>query len=368
MEMARYPKKIPKTMHAVQLTGHGGPEKLIYRTDLDLPKIGDNDVLIRVKAAGLNNTDINTRIGWYSKSFGSKANKRDNTKITPHPDQGAGWSGTPLDFPRIQGADVCGYIVEVGKNIDKNRIGQRVIARTMMQDPENSNPFHCWTMGSECDGGFAQYNVTRSSEVFKINCDWSDVELASIPCAYSTAENMLQRVGLGKEKVLITGASGGVGTAAIQLAALRGAEIIALANKKKSTLLEKIGATRVLDRECNLETEIDLNSIDVVVDLVAGPYWQSMLNVLKNGGRYIASGAIAGPIVELDIRTLYLKDITLIGATYQDKICFENLINYIESGRITPLVAKIFPLKKIKEAQEMFLEKKFVGKIVLKIP
>ena len=111
-----------------------------------------------------------------------------------------------------------------------------------------------------------------------------------------------------------------------------------------------------------------MNSIDVVVDLVAGPNWQSMLNVLKNGGRYIVSGAIAGPIVELDIRTLYLNDITLIGATYQDKICFENLINYIESGRITPLVAKIFPLKKIKEAQEMFLETNSLGKLFSKYP
>ena len=355
-------------MHAVQLVGHGGLEKLIYRTDLDVPKVGDNEVLIRVKAAGVNNTDINTRIGWYSKSFFPEEDKKGSDRLNSDYGQYTSWSGTPLKFPRIQGADVCGYIVDVGKNINPNRIGQRVIARTMMQDPENLNAFQCWTMGSECDGGFAQYNVTRSSEVFEINSDWSDIELGSIPCAYSTAENMLHRVGLGQERVLITGASGGVGTASIQLAVLRGAEIIAQANQKKSKLLKKIGATKVVNREANLETEIELNSIDVVIDLVAGERWQSTLNVLKNGGRYITSGAIAGPFVELDVRTLYLKDLTIMGATYQDKICFENLIKYIEGKRIRPLVAKSFPLKKIKEAQKMFLKKQFVGKIVLEIP
>ena len=210
-------------MHAVQLVGHGGLEKLIYRTDLDVPKVGENEVLIRVKAAGVNNTDINTRIGWYSKSFFPEEDKKGSGRLNSDYDRYTSWSGTPLKFPRIQGADVCGYIVDVGKNINPNRIGQRVLARTMMQDPENLNAFQCWTMGSECDGGFAQYNVTRSSEVFEINSDWSDIELASIPCAYSTAENMLHRVGLGQERVLITGASGGVGTASIQLAVLRGA-------------------------------------------------------------------------------------------------------------------------------------------------
>ena len=89
-------------------------------------------------------------------------------------------------------------------------------------------------MGSECDGGFAQYNSARSSEVYKIKSSWSDIELASISCAYSTAENMLHRVVLGKERVLITGASGGVASAAIPLASPRGAEIIAQASKKKS--------------------------------------------------------------------------------------------------------------------------------------
>ena len=359
---------LPKKMHAVQLVGHGGLDKLSYRDDVDLPRMGEDDVLIRVRAAGVNNTDINTRIGWYSKSVSSDTNSGSREGLKSTSTQDASWSGVPLVFPRIQGADVCGHIVDVGRNVSRSRIGERVLARTMMQDPKNQSRFHCWTMGSECDGGFAQYNSTRASEVYAIESSWSDIELASIPCAYSTAENMLHRVGLGTERVLITGASGGVGSAAIQLASLRGAQIIAQASINKAEALMEIGADRVIDRDCNLIDELEPNSIDVVVDLVAGPIWPSVLNVLRTGGRYVASGAIAGPIIKLDIRTLYLKDLTLMGATYQDKICFENLIGYIEKGALKPIIAKTFPLSEIKQAQEMFLEKQFIGKIVLEIP
>jgi len=105
--------------------------------------------------------------------------------------------------------------------------------------------------------------------------------------------------------------------------------------------------------------------VDVVVDLVAGSAWPSLLDVLKRGGRYVTAGAIAGPMVELDVRTLYLKDLTLIGCTFQDDIVFENLVGYIERGEIRPVVARTSPLKDISEAQETFLAKQFTGKPVL---
>ena len=360
--------QIPTHMHAVHLTGHGGIEKLVYKTDVPVPQIADDEVLIRVRAAGVNNTDINTRIGWYSKSVTEDTNSGGADGIEDVNADDASWSGEPLVFPRIQGADVCGEIVAVGKDVDPKRIGERVLVRTMMQDPKNSDRFYCWTMGSECDGGFAQYNKSRASEVFAIDSDWSDVELASIPCAYSTAENMLHRVGLGAERVLITGASGGVGAAAVQLAKRRGAEVIAQAGASKAEAVMAAGASRVIDRNDNPAEVLGTEAVDVVVDLVAGPAWPNLLDVMKRGGRYITAGAIAGPIVELDVRTLYLKDLTLMGSTFQDKVCFENLINYIEKGEIKPMVAATFPLEEIGKAQEMFLEKKFVGKIVLTIP
>ena len=101
------------------------------------------------------------------------------------------------------------------------------------------------------------------------------------------------------------------------------------------------------------------------MDLVAGPQWPQLLEVLKIGGCYVCAGAIAGPMVELDVRTLYLKDLTLIGCTFQEDVVFENLISYIEQGEIRPLVAKTYPLTDIVEAQSDFLAKKFLGKLVL---
>jgi NADPH:quinone reductase-like Zn-dependent oxidoreductase len=270
-----------------------------------------------------------------------------------------------MQFPRIQGADCCGIIVAVGDSVDSARVGERVIVRNMLRSYVDYRPFECWTLGSECDGAFAQYTRAPAGETFKIESDWSDAELASIPCAYSTAENMLHRARVGAEHVLVTGASGGVGSAAVQLAKRRGAHVTAIASTEKMEALRSLGADEVVDRNTDLVAAIGGDSIDVVVDLVAGEGWPALLDVLKRGGRYVTAGAIAGPLVELDVRTLYLKDLTLIGCTFQDDVVFENLVGYIERSEIRPLVAKTFPLAEISEAQQVFLEKKFTGKLVL---
>ena len=343
---------IPKLMHAVILTGHGGIDKLEYKNNIDVPVPKKDEVLIRVKGTGVNNTDINTRIGWYSKSDDKNMND-------------GSWSGNSLDFPIIQGADICGNIVAVGSQVNQSRIGERVIVRTMQTVPENQKNFSAWTVGSECNGGFAQYTSIRSSEAFVINSNWTDAEIASIPCAYSTAEGLLHRSQVEKEKVFITGASGGVGSAAIQLAKLRNATVIAQCSSEKKDEVKKIGADKIVFRDSDLIEELGKNSVDVVIDLVAGSNWKQLLDILKPGGRYATSGAIAGPIVELDVRTLYLKDLTLYGCTHQQKEVFTNLIGYIERNEIRPLVAKTYPLQDIKKAQEDFLSKKYTGKLVL---
>lgn len=351
---------LPTTMNGVYLTGHGGPERLEYRTDIPLPMPKDDEVLIRVLAAGVNNTDINTRIGWYSKSITGATEDATSTDD----DADASWTGRPLVFPRIQGADVCGEIAAVGRDVNSSRIGERVIVRTM-QSPEGARPYECITFGSETDGGFAQFCTARASETYAIECDWSPAELASIPCAYSTAENALHRAKLASETLLITGASGGVGSAAIQLAKRRGARVIAVCSESKAEAVKAIGADQIIFRGDDLVKTLGENSVDIVYDLVAGPQFSQLLDVLKIGGRYVTSGAIAGPICEIDIRTLYLKDLTLMGTTFQEEIVFRNLINYIENGEIKPLVAARFALKDITKAQEKFIEKSFVGKLVL---
>jgi NADPH:quinone reductase-like Zn-dependent oxidoreductase len=352
-------------MTAVVLTGHGSLDKLDLRHDVQVPTPDAGQVLIRVMAAGVNNTDINTRIGWYSKSVTADTNAGGAGGFGSDANADGAWSGEPLTFPRIQGADVCGRIVAVGQGADAGRIGERVIVRSMMADPRADRPYTCWTFGSECDGGFAQFAVAPADETFTVNCTWSDAELASIPCAYSTAENMMHRAGIGTERVLITGASGGVGSAAVQLARRRGAEVIAVCSASKAQDVLALGAHRVIDRNADLLSELGKNSVDVVVDLVAGPTWLVFMDLLRPGGRYAVAGAIAGPISEIDIRTLYLKDLTLFGCTFQEKVVFQNLIGYIEAGEIRPLVAKTYPLSEIVKAQTDFLAKTYTGKLVL---
>ena len=349
-------------MSAILTTGHGGFEVLEFRNDVKVPKPKSDQVLIKVLGAGINNTDINTRTAWYSKSVTGQTDSKDSQGL----DDDGSWSGEPINFPIIQGADCCGEIVDVGDNVDIERIGERVLVRTMQQYAVDYRPYECWTMGSECDGAFAQYMVAFSDESFKVESDWTDTELASIPCAYSTAENLLERsVVKESEVVLITGASGGVGSAAIQLAKRRGASVIAVASKAKASEVKKIGADKVINREDGIRFSLSNESVDVVIDLVAGQEWGDLLGALKKGGRYAAAGAIAGPIVELDVRTLYLKDLTLIGCTFQDSQVFENLIVYIERNEIKPLVMNSYPLKEIVNAQKDFLAKKYVGKLVL---
>ena len=352
-------------MHAVVLTGHGGLEKLEYRTDVPTPQPKPGELLIRAAAAGVNNTDINTRIGWYSKAINEATNTGGSDGFETVNEDDASWSGTPMSFPRIQGADVCGYVVAVGEGVSRERIGQRVLVRNMLRTYVDYRPYECWTIGSECDGGFAQFTVAPTLETHPVDCDWTDAELASIPCAYSTAENMLHRARVGTERVLITGASGGVGSAAVQLAKRRGATVIALSSIAKKAEVLALGADQVLDRKADLIAELGTGSIDVVIDLVAGEQWPSFLEVLRRGGRYATAGAIAGPICQIDVRTLYLKDLTLMGCTFQEDEVFANLISYIEAGEIRPVVAKIYPLHDIAQAQDDFLAKKHTGKLVL---
>ena len=353
-------------MAAVLLTGHGGVDKLAYRTDVPVPKPAPGEVLIRVRAAGINNTDINTRIGWYSKSVTGATGSGGAGEFQVADDADGSWSGEPLKFPRIQGADCCGHIVAVGEGVSASRIGERVLVTTIQGAASDAAAYDSWTYGSECDGAFAQYAVARSAETFKVACDWSDAELASIPCAYSTAEGMLQRAEIGKgERVLITGASGGVGSAAVQLARRRGAEVIAVAGEAKADAVRALGADRVLPRGADLIATLGRDRLDAVVDLVGGPAWPHLLAVLRRGGRYVTDGAIAGPTVEVALRTLYLKDLRLLGCTWQDSAVFPALVSYIERGEIRPVVARTYPLSEIRRAQEDFLAKGFVGKLVL---
>ncbi|WP_417586443.1 alcohol dehydrogenase family protein [Pararhodobacter oceanensis] len=352
---------LPETMSAVVLTGHGGLDRLEWREDLPLPRPQAGEVLIRVGASAVNNTDVNTRTGWYSKAVRGDTGAAATKGYDGAADADGAWSGA-LSFPRIQGADCCGVIVAVGACVDAARLGERVLVRPMHQ-PEGGAADALVTFGSERDGGFAQFTTIDSDHALRVNSPLSDTELASFPCAFSTAEGMIQRANLGAERVLITGASGGVGSAAVQLAKRRGAHVTATTSPAKMDALKALGADATLGRDDPLQAQ----AFDVVLDLVGGPRWPALLEALTNHGRYVTSGAIAGPIVELDLRTLYLKDLLLIGSTRQDPRVFTDLIRYIEAGEIRPVVAKTYPLHELRAAQEAFLDKSHLGKITIDV-
>lgn len=345
---------IPSVMTGVQLTGHGGLDQLVLRNDLPVPIPGARDALIKVGAAAVNNTDINSRTGWYSKSDGNSSD--------------ASWTGNAIQFPRIQGADVCGRVIAVGDQADGGLLHERVLVEPCLREANGEVLAQPWYFGSECDGGFAEYAVVAARHVHKISSRFSDVELASFPCSYSTAENLLTRAKVTVDDVvLVTGASGGVGSAVIQLAKARGARVIGITSPAKAAGVLRLGAEQALARNDSVVQRLGKNSVDVVVDLVAGQQWPSLLEVLKPFGRYAVAGAIAGPLVELDVRTLYLKDLSLFGCTVLDEDVFKDLVKRIEAEEIAPLVANTFPLSAVAEAQKQFELKQHVGKLVIKV-
>ncbi|SHJ11234.1 NADPH:quinone reductase [Shimia gijangensis] len=345
-------------MKAVLTMGNGDYDMLRY-CDVPVPSPGPDEVLLKVLGAGVNNTEINTRLGWYSASVSSSTEETSDVEASD-----GGWNDvTP--FPFIQGTDCCGEVVAVGTNVSAERIGERALVRACMRKSGYQSMDNVW-MASDFDGAFAQYVVVPASEVFAVTCDWSDVELATIPCAYGTAENMVHRACVkAGDHVLIAGASGGVGSAAVQLVKRRGATVTAIAGGSKMDQVMAIGADRVIDRNEDVLQVLGKEAVDVVIDNVAGPEFPAMLEVLKRGGRFVSSGAIGGPVVELDMRTFYLKDISMIGCTAWDEPVFPNLIGYIERGEIRPLLAQTFPLHQIVEAQKAFLKKQHVGNFVL---
>jgi NADPH:quinone reductase-like Zn-dependent oxidoreductase len=355
---------VAPTMKAVVTVGNGGLDMLEYR-DVPVPRPDRGEVLLQVLAAGVNATDSNTRLGWYSAkaTAGTQTAAEAEDGVASSGEVG-GWNA-PTPFPLIQGTDCCGRVAGVGPGGDGSLIGRRVLVRPCMRPLGFASMATIW-MASDFDGAFAQFVKVPASEVFAVDCALSDAELGAIPCAYATAENMLHRAGVtGHDRVIVTGASGGVGSAAVQLAKRRGADVTAVARRAKTDALRAIGADRVIDRDADIVTTLGERSVDVVVDNVSGPGFGGLLEVLKTGGRYVSSGAIAGPMVTLDKRTFYLKDLTLNGCTAWDERVFPDLISSIERGELRPLVAKTFPLERIADAQREFLEKEHLGKFVL---
>ncbi|MEX0278374.1 MAG: alcohol dehydrogenase family protein [Ruegeria sp.] len=355
----------PTTMQAMVTMGHGDLDQMVWHEDWPCPAPASGEVLIKVGACGLNNTDVNTRSGWYSKTVSDATTGGAFEEVG---EDDPTWGGAPLIFPRIQGADVCGQIVAVGEGVDPRRIGERVITDCWLRDPaEPLNKDKTGYFGSERDGGFAQYATIPAQNAIAIDSPLSDAELATFSCSYSTAEGMLTRAQvIEADTVLVPGASGGVGGALVQLAKRRGARVIALASEAKHGDVAELGPDRILPRAPdNLRAALGDEKITVVADVVGGPYWPTLIDILERGGRYTCSGAIAGPMVEFDLRTFYLRDLTFTGSTVIDPQVMQNLVRYIEAGEVRPALAATYPLSELHAAQTAFIAKKHTGNIVV---
>lgn len=344
-------------MRAVVMTAHGGPEVLALR-DLPVPEPGPGQVRVRVSAAAVNNTDLWTREGAYGRP--------------DDPDVVAGWKGVPIDVPRVQGADAVGVVDAVGPGSDPGLVGRRVLVDPARYDGEGDGATVAAVLGSEWDGAFAEMLLADAARVHDVSdSPLTDHELAALPIAYGTAMGMLSRAEVvAGERVVVTGASGGVGTAAVQLAAQRGATVIGVTTARSAADVLAAGAAATVDRRASDPAELveqQHGPVDVVVDVVGGPGFGRWLGALAPRGRIVVAGAVAGPVVELDLRTLYLQQRRIIGSTMHTPAVFAELVEVARRGGFRVPVAAVFPLERLADAQRAFRSGDAFGKVVIDV-
>ncbi|WP_406146842.1 zinc-binding dehydrogenase [Streptomyces sp. NBC_01012] len=347
----------PDTMRAVRITEHGGPE-VLEPAEVPVPAPQPGEVLVRVGAVALNNTDLWTREGSYGRPG--------------DPEALSGWRG-PVDFPRIQGADVAGRVVAVGPGVDAALTGRRVVVDPAVYDAEGPDANPVGLMGSERDGGYAEYVTAPAERVHDVTgSPLTDEQLATLPTAYGTALGMIERGRLRKgETALISGASGGVGLALVQLARARGAKVLAISSGSKTGPVREAGAHEVIDRASGVPLAEQLRAaapegIDVALDVVAGDLVGEGLPLLREGGRWVVAGALGGYDVTFDVRRLYLHNAQVIGSSMHAPTHFELLMDLARGAGIHPVVAATYPLEQAARAQERLARRDHVGKIVLR--
>lgn len=360
---------VPEKMAAMLLVGHGGLEKLVYATDVPTPKPKKNEVLVQVTATAKNNTDRKAREGLYPTK-----EKDDVTSFA--------MGGEPtLTFPRIQGADVVGQVVAVGEDVDESRIGQRgLLDFNIYADAREDINLTPDYYGHGADGGFAEYVAVPSEQFYYIsNKNISDAQLSSLGmCSYQTGYHMLNSANVqAGEKVLVTGASGGVGTAMIQMCRVLGAIPYALSSIDKKEMLLELGAKDVCDRNSPDLTKSILKmtggkNIDVVMDLLGGEYTDKLIdtmtvdmNARKTYPRLSIAGASGGNISEILWTRIYLYQVQIFGVSHGTRKEAEELMTWIREGKLKPVLHGTFKLSELHKAEKYFTSRdsNYLGKI-----
>ncbi len=362
---------LPDTMAAMLLTGHGDVDRLVYHDDVPTPRPGPGEVLVKVTATAKNNTDRKAREGLYPVKKG---------EVTSF-----AMGGTPtLTFPRIQGADIAGRVVAVGEGVEASRIGERgLLDFNLYPDARRDINLTPDYYGHGADGGFAEYVVVPSDQFHHVpNPELSDAELAALGmCSYQTAYHMMTsaRVSAG-ERILVSGASGGVGTALIQLCRIVGAIPYAVSQQEKAPALKALGAEAVIDRgdlEGFAERVLEATGgapIDAVMDLVGGEmtdcFIDTMIQDMKARTTYprlSIAGASGGNISEILWTRIYLYQVQIFGVSHGTREEAEQLIAWIRAGELKPVLHAAFRLSDLHAAERYFVSRgsNFLGKIVI---
>jgi NADPH:quinone reductase-like Zn-dependent oxidoreductase len=332
-------------MKALVLQRHGGLQDLEVVTDYAMPKVKESHVVIRVRASSFNYHDIFTM---------------------------RGMPGIKVPIPVIIGLDMAGEIAELGPGVTGWKAGDRVLV-----NPLNKKS---GLMGEMLDGGMAEYCLVAADQLIAMPKEVSFEQAASLPVAYGTAHRMLithKTVEKG-ERVLILGASGGVGTGCVILAKMLGAEVIACSSSEdKLRFLNDIGADEVIDY-----TKVDFSKwavekygkpqrrtyeggVDVVINFTGGDTWVPSLRCAKRGGKILVCGATAGHDPKEDLRYIWTFELKIIGSNsfYDENL--KGLMDLIVEGKLKPVIDNVMPLEQAREGLRLIQDRKVIGKVVV---
>ncbi|MFC7406630.1 zinc-binding dehydrogenase [Georgenia alba] len=339
------PTPPPQTMTALVLRHHGDLDALELVEDHPVPSVEPGTVLIEVRAAAFNHHDLFTV---------------------------RGMPGITLPLPVVIGLDMVGRIVEVGPGVTGWASGDRVLVNPLDREGR--------LMGEMHDGGMARYCRVAADQLVAVPDEVTDVQAACLPVSYGTAQRMLVGKGVVHpgDKVLVLGASGGVGTACVILARAMGCHVIAAAGSaEKGRALLEIGAHEVFDY-----TEHDIadwvrehhgkphrfrydTGVDVVVNFTGGDTWAPTLRSVKRGGRILVCGATAGYAPPEDLRYVFSFELQIIGSNAFEKQDFEELLAAVAAGRVDPVVSTVLPLREAVEGLRLMQDRAVLGKVVV---
>lgn len=329
-------------MRAVLIHEHGDLDKLVLE-NVPQPVPGPGEILVAVKACGLNYLDIFVR---------------------------RGMPGLPIELPRIGGGDIAGVVHTLGEGVTTVTIGERILVDPAITLPNGE----IGALGENATGGLADFIVVPAENAIPLPDDVTFEDAAALPIAYGTAWRMLVtrgRIQAG-EHVLILGASGGVGTGAVQIAKMFGCTVYAAASTQdKLDRLAAIGADILVNYVEQPEFHRYVRSlnggegVDVVVNYTGGDTWVRSLKAIKHGGRLLTCGATAGYDPQTDIRYIWRKEMDILGSDGWQREDLIQLIDAVRSGQIKPVIDRVLPLEETREGHRMIEDREVFGKVII---